>query len=170
MNVLLAASEEHTGPNRATPSGLSESESLWTRAWRFARALIVGGGATLTDFSVFTLCVRAIGINAASARLPALLAGASVQFFGSRHFAFRAATGNLPRQARLFVVFEVVSVALNWALFQFLLPRLSVLPPELVTMVASSTIFVLYNYPTRRLIIFKLAEPAVQAPERARDQ
>lgn len=126
------------------------------RARRLGRAVLVGGGASLTDFSVFVVCVRVLGITPASARLPALLAGASAQFFGSRHFAFQATAGNLSRQARLFIVFESVSVLLNWTSFQLLLPRLPLLPPELVTVMASSSVFLFFNYPMRRLVIFKL--------------
>jgi putative flippase GtrA len=143
---------------------LSRSEPWSARALRFARALVVGGGATLTDFSVFTVCVRLLGVLPASARLPALLAGASVQFFGSRLFAFRARAGSLSRQARLFVAFEAVSVALNWTLFQILLPKLPGLPPELVTWIASSSIFVLFNYPTRRLVVFRVPEAVQKDP------
>jgi putative flippase GtrA len=38
------------------------------RALRFGRALIVGGGATLADFSVFETCVRAVGIAPSACR------------------------------------------------------------------------------------------------------
>lgn len=146
----------YRGSVTALPEPTESSQS--GGALRFMRALLVGGGATLTDFSVFTLCVRGFSIAPSAARLPALLAGASLQFFGSRHYAFRAQSGNLSRQALLFALFEVVSVALNWVAFQFLLPRLAFLAPELVTIITSSTIFLLYNYPTRRLIIFRLGE------------
>src|SRR5262245_14424248 len=76
-NERLSGSETNLVHSRFV---LPEIESRSTRALRFARALIVGGGATLTDVSVFTLCVRALGISPSAARLPALLAGASLQF------------------------------------------------------------------------------------------
>ena len=62
-------------------------ESLGERALRFARALVVGSGATLVDFSVLTACIRLAQIAPTSARLPALVAGASVQFFGNRTYS-----------------------------------------------------------------------------------
>ena len=78
-------------------------ETWLTRAFRFGRALMVGSGATLVDFSIFTTCVRAIDVAPTHARLPALLAGACVQFVGNRRFTFRAQAGRLSRQLKLFV-------------------------------------------------------------------
>src|SRR5262245_26849516 len=86
---------------RAIVARLSQSsEPLFERAYRFGRALVVGGGATLTDFSVFTACVRALDVAPAAARLPALLCGACFQFFGNRSFTFRATSAPISRQAR----------------------------------------------------------------------
>ncbi len=123
---------------------------------RFGRALIVGSGATLVDFSVLTLAIRAVGLMPTTARLPALLAGATVQFFGNRAYTFRAQRGSITRQARLFLVAEVAALAMNFGLFQLLMPRLSQLPPELVSFVGTFLVFVGFAYPVRRLVIFKL--------------
>jgi hypothetical protein len=64
-----------------------QPEPPLVRALRLGRALVVGSGATLADFSVFTTCVRAAGITPSAARVPALLVGAVVQFSrpGARH-------------------------------------------------------------------------------------
>jgi putative flippase GtrA len=134
-------------------------EKLLTRAWRFGRALIVGSGATLTDFSVFTTCVRAIDIAPTTARLPALIAGACVQFVGNRSFTFRAKAGSLPRQFKLFLVAETITLGLNWSIFRLLMSRLSFVPPELVSFLGTGLVFVTFAYPVRRLIIFRLPEP-----------
>jgi len=136
------------------------SEPLLERALRFGRALIVGSGATLTDFSIFMTCVRAIDIAPATARVPALLAGACVQFLGNRTFTFRARAGSLSRQALLFLTFEALGFALNWTTFRVLLDRITFLPPELVTLLASFLVFVGFSYPIRRRIIFKLPSDA----------
>lgn len=132
-------------------------EPLSARAFRFARATLVGGGATLADIFVFTSCVRLIDMAPAAARFPALIAGACVQFFGNRSFTFRASAGSLSTQATLFVLFESIGLGLNWLLFRALLPPLRFLPSELVTFIASFAIFVSFNYPLRRLVIFKLS-------------
>ena len=89
-------------------------ESLASRALRFGRALVVGSGATVVDFSVLTTCIRAFGVAPTTARLPALLAGACVQFLGNRSFTFRAQRGSLPRQVRFFVATELAALAMNF--------------------------------------------------------
>ena len=131
------------------------SEALLTRVYRFGRALVVGSGATLVDFSIFTTCVRAIDIAPAHARLPALVAGACVQFVGNRSFTFRAQAGKLSRQVRLFLVAEVITLALNWSAFQLLLARSHGLPPELLSFLGTGLVFLLFAYPVRKLLIFK---------------
>lgn len=139
-------------------------ESLPTRALRFGRALVVGSGATLTDFSVFTTCVRAIDIAPTTARLPALIAGACVQFVGNRSYTFRAQAGSLPRQVKLFFVAEAVTLGLNWGVFRLLMTRLAFLPPEIVSFMGTGLVFVLFAYPMRRLVIFKLPDALLAAP------
>lgn len=131
-------------------------EPLLHRALRFARACVVGSGASLVDFSVLTACIRVLEIAPTAARLPALVAGASVQFFGNRTFTFRAQRGSLSRQARLFVVFELATLALNFTIYRALQPRLTLLPPEIVSLLGTFAVFVLFAYPMRKLVIFKL--------------
>lgn len=133
-------------------------ESLLTRAYRFGRALIVGSGATLVDFSIFTTCVRAIDIAPTHARLPALMAGACVQFVGSRGFTFRARAGKLSRQLKLFVAAEALTLGLNWSVFQLLIRRIQGVPPELVSFLGTGLVFVAFAYPMRRLVIFRLPQ------------
>lgn len=130
-------------------------ESVLVRLFRFGRALIVGSGATLTDFSIFTTCVRGLGVAPTIARVPALLAGACFQFFGNRSYTFRATAGRLSRQATLFVVAETITLVLNYSLFHYLAGRLSQVPPELVSFLGSFLVFVGFAYPVRRLIIFR---------------
>ena len=131
-------------------------EPLSVRAWRFARACLVGSGATVVDFSLFTTCIRVIGISPTVARLPALCVGASVQFFGNRSFTFRAQGGSLSRQARLFLVAELLTLGLNYGVFRWLVPRVPSVAPELVSFLGSFIVFVGFAYPLRRLVIFKL--------------
>ena len=134
----------------------SVPEGLLTRSYRFGRALIVGSGATLVDFSIFTTCVRAIDIAPAHARLPALVAGACVQFVGNRSFTFRAQTGRLARQLQIFVFAEAVTLGLNWSVFQLLLARIPGVAPELVSFLGTGLVFLAFAYPMRKLVIFKL--------------
>jgi len=133
-----------------------EKEPLLTRAYRFGRALIVGSGATLTDFSIFTTCVRAIGMAPTTARLPALIAGACFQFFGNRSYTFRARAGSLSRQAWLFLIAEGITLFLNYSVFRLLIRRLDMLPPEIVGFAGTFIVFAGFAYPVRRLVVFRL--------------
>jgi putative flippase GtrA len=132
------------------------SENLLVRVLRFGRALVVGSGATLVDFSIFTTCVRAIDIAPSHARLPALLAGACVQFAGNRGYTFRAQAGLLSRQLKLFFAAEAVTLGLNWSVFQLLIRRIHGVPPELVSFLGTGLVFVAFAYPVRKWVIFKL--------------
>jgi putative flippase GtrA len=135
---------------------VSPREPLVVRALRFGRALVVGSGATIVDFSVLTTCIRVVGLAPVQARLPALVAGASVQFFGNRTFTFRAQRGAISRQATLFVVAEVAALGMNWSIFWLLAPRLTALPPEIVSFLGTFIVFVAFAYPMRKLVVFRL--------------
>jgi putative flippase GtrA len=154
LSTWLAVSE--AGRVWQCPEHVSEREPLSERAWRFARALVVGSGATIVDFALLSTCIRVVGMSPTAARLPALCAGASLQFFGNRSFTFRAQSGSLSRQARFFVAAELVTLGLNFGLFSWLAPRVHGVPPELLSFVGTFVVFVTFAYPMRRLVIFKL--------------
>ena len=137
-------------------------ESLLVRALRFGRALIVGSGATLVDVSIFTTCVRALAVAPAQARLPALVAGACVQFVGNRGYTFRAQAGRLSRQLKLFVAAEAITLGLNWSVFQLLIRRIHGVPSELVSLFGTGLVFVAFAYPVRKLVIFRMPGAAVE--------
>jgi putative flippase GtrA len=135
-------------------------EPIADRLLRFGRALIVGSGATLADFSVFETGVRLIGIAPSAARLPALITGACCQFFGNRTFTFRARAGKVSRQAQLFVCAEAITLLLNWSAFQLLLTHLPpAVPPEFVGFLGTFLVFVGFAYPVRRYVVFRLPRP-----------
>jgi len=131
-------------------------ETWSVRIYRFGRALIVGSGATLADFSVFTTCVRAIGMSPTSARLPGLIAGACLQFFGNRSFTFRATQGKLTRQALLFLLAEAITLGLNFGVFRYLVARITLAPPEIVGFLGTFIVFVGFAYPVRRFVVFRM--------------
>jgi putative flippase GtrA len=142
-----------------TPSSNStrQPEPLFERVYRFVRALIVGGAATLADVTVLTTCLHVLGWSPTVARLPALLTGASVQFFGNRRFTFRAHYGRMTRQAKVFALFESAALLANWGVFSFIAPRLrAYLPPEIASFIGTFIVFVGFSYPMRRLVIFRL--------------
>ena len=143
----------------ALTAAVTGREQLIARVRRFGRALIVGGGATVVDFTVLTSCIHLFGIHPAYARLPALVAGASVQFFGHRTFTFRAQAGILARQAKLFAGIELVGLLLNMSAYELLLPRTRVLPPEILSLLGSFLVFVCFAYPMHRVVTFALSPP-----------
>ncbi len=132
------------------------AEPLLQRSLRFGRAVIVGSGATLADFSVFETCVRAVGIAPSVARLPALMTGACCQFFGNRSFTFRAQAGSLSRQARLFLIAEAFTLGLNWGIFHLLITHVEGVPPEFLSFLGTFVVFVAFAYPVRRWVIFRV--------------
>lgn len=118
----------------------------------------MGSGATLVDFSVFSTCIRWAGVAPAAARLPALCAGAFVQFIGNRVYTFRARAGSLSRQAKWFVVVELFTLVVNWLLFRLLTVHVYGVPPELLSFAGTFLVFVTFAYPMRRLI-FRVPGP-----------
>jgi putative flippase GtrA len=118
---------------------------LLERVARFARSAMVGGAATVTDFVALVLLVEVAGLTPRAANVPALVAGALVQFLGNRHFTFRAAGGAWGRQAARFAVAEAVTLALNagafWALTGAGVPYVLARP------VGTFLIFVGVSYP-----------------------
>jgi putative flippase GtrA len=144
----------------AMASTTREREPWRDRARRFVRALVVGSGATIVDFSVLAMSIHVIGLAPGAARVPALVAGASFQFFGNRTFTFRAQAGKMSRQAKLFVAAELVALFLNWNVFRLLVPRVTFLPPEVTSFLGTFIVFVGFAYPVRKLVIFRLPERA----------
>ncbi len=140
-----------------------QSEPLRVRAWRFARALMVGAAATLSDFLTLTTLIHLAAVQPQIARAPALFVGALVQFVGNRVFTFRATDGSLARHARLFFLFEAAGYAANLGLFALLVRRLPRVPPELLSFVGTFLVFVAFSYPVRRLVIFRLMKNEIAA-------
>jgi putative flippase GtrA len=125
-----------------------------TRLATFARSALTGGAATLVDLAVIGVAVGLLHASPAAANAPALLAGAVVQFFGNRCFAFRARSGGLGRQAALFVVAEAVTLLLNGALYHAVVTRvaLGVGGAMLVRALTTNAVFLLWSYPVWRRI------------------
>jgi putative flippase GtrA len=114
----------------------------------FARSLLTGGAATLVDLGVIAAAVGLFHLKPAAANAPALLAGAAVQFFGNRRFAFRS-RGPLGRQAALFAASEVVTLALNFFLYQLVVTHMALGTggAVLARAVTTNLVFVLWSYP-----------------------
>lgn len=117
---------------------------------RFVRSLAVGSAATLTDFTALILLVEGFGLSPARASVPALVAGAAVQFLGNRQVAFGATRGALSGQLARFAVAESLALALNAWVFAALL-RLGV-PYPVARALGSFGVFACVSYPLWHLV------------------
>lgn len=120
-----------------------------TRLATFARSALTGGAATLVDLAVIGLAVGVLHAPATAANVPALLAGAVVQFLGNRHFAFRAKGGDVRRQAALFALTEIVTLLLNGALYHVVATHfvLGAATAMLARAITTNAVFLLWSYP-----------------------
>ena len=103
-----------------TPEPISAVQPISRLAnWvaRSVRGLGVGAVASVVDLAVLTLLVQLLRLHPTEANVPALLAGAGVQFLGCRHLVFGAASESIKHQAVRFAVVELMTLVLNAALF-----------------------------------------------------
>jgi putative flippase GtrA len=126
---------------------------MCSRGLEVVRAGAAGAAATATDVVLLGVLV-ACGMDPRIASIPALVAGGAVNFLGNRHFAFRASSGSLARQALGYALVEVVALVLNGALYDATL----VLFPEtraafwVVRLVTSHVVFLCWSYPLWRRV------------------
>jgi putative flippase GtrA len=128
---------------------------------RFLRSLAVGSAATVTDFTALVLLVEGFGLSAQNASIPALCAGAAVQFLGNRAVAFGATHGHWRRQLARFAVAELLALALNAWVFASLL-RLGA-PYPLARVIGSFGVFAGVSYPLWHVVF----PPEDRAPRSA---
>jgi len=118
------------------------------------RAGVAGIAATAADLAVLTFLVSAMHVDPRAASGPALVAGGIVNFVGNRHFAFRARSGPLVRQAVLYTVVEVIALALNAFLYD---QSLRAFPAArsaywAVRLVSSHVVFLAWSLPLWRRV------------------
>ena len=152
---------------KLSPKGFGSENSTFTffsELATFARSLVTGSAATLADLAVLAFFVGVLSASAKAANVPALFAGAAVQFFGNRHFVFRASSGPLRRQALLFLGSEAVAMALNAALYHGVATYIPLTKVGAVVarMITTHLVFVLFSYPVSRRI-FHLPGPPTAA-------
>lgn len=118
------------------------------------RSFVAGAAATIADLMVLTLGVTVLGLSPRVASLPALVAGGVVNFFGNRHFAFRARNGSLKRQATLYAVTEIVALALNGILYDAIVRMVHphAMGAIVVRLITTHVVFVAFSYPIWRKV------------------
>lgn len=129
----------------------NHQRSRAARVLLWIRSLGVGGIATLVDLGVVVLLVEVIGLLPVYANLPALFAGAIVQFIGCRHLVFRAASAPVRRQLIEFGVVELGTLALN-AIGFHLLVSFTHVPYAVVRVGVSFLVFNAFSHPLWTLV------------------
>jgi len=114
-----------------------------------SRSVVVGLCATAGDISLLTLLVKGFGLTPQVANVPCLFLGSNIQFWGQRHFVFKASKGSLLKQAAGFASIEIVGFCINATIYHCLVTYTSVnfLAARLV---GSFLVFACYSYPMWR--------------------
>lgn len=118
------------------------------------RSTLAGGAATAVDLLVLFLCIQVLGWSPRVASVPALLAGGVVNFHGNRTFAFRATGGSLPRQATLFILSELVTLALNGIVYDLAVRTLhpGTGGAMVIRLVTQNIVFLAWSFPIWRMV------------------
>lgn len=118
------------------------------------RSTLAGGAATAVDLLVLFVCIHALGWSPRVASVPALLAGGFVNFHGNRHFAFRATSGRVERQAVLFILSELVTLTLNGVLYDLAVRTLhpTTAAALVLRLVTQNIVFLAWSYPVWRRV------------------
>lgn len=128
--------------------------SFAQKVLQLVRAGAAGLVATAVDLATLAVLVSVFHVDARLASLPALVAGGVANFVGNRHFAFRAREGSVARQAAGYAAVELVALALNGALYDFVLRSV---PGAMhaywaVRLVTSHAVFLGWSYPLWRRV------------------
>lgn len=125
---------------------MQSREPVVERIKRFARSAVVGIVATIADFAVLGLCVGLLRMPDWVGKVFSLSAGTSIQFIGSRHYAFRAQRGRLGRQLKWFVLAEAFAFVLTVVVFRVLVRYLQV-PIVVANLLSGSIVYFGFSYP-----------------------
>ncbi len=138
----------------------------WSReALQALRAGAAGIVATAVDVGVLAACVSLLHMDARLASFPALVAGGVANFLGNRHFAFRARGGSLTHQAVGYLAVELVALALNAMLYDFVLRTFPQTAGAYwaVRLATTHLVFLGWSYPLWRKV-FRVREAPSSSP------
>lgn len=134
------------GPRKPAEPREQDKVSIAAKLGRVARSLGVGAVASVVDMAVLAVLVSGLHLPSQLANVPALVAGALVQFLGCRHLVFGASNGALRRQLAGFVATEAGTLALNGLAFH-LLVTLTPVPYPLARLLGTFLVFVSFSFP-----------------------
>lgn len=121
-------------------------ESIGTTLAKFLRGSAVGIVATVVDMVVLAGLVELFGFPPQAANIPALVAGAAVQFLGCRYLVFRTSNASVGRQLSGFALTEAGTLILNGLMFHILV-SLTPLPYPIARAVGTFVVFVGFSFP-----------------------
>jgi len=133
---------------------------MWTMLQRLLKKIVhirlshsaaVGLLATVSDLVSLTLLVEWAALTPDQANLPSLALGSLIQFFGHRHYVFRAWDGRLSRQVVLFALAEAGGVGLNALAFHWIV-NATTIPFQLVRVLGGAIVFIAFSFPLWRWI------------------
>ena len=118
---------------------------------RLSHSVLVGALATFVDLGTLALLVQGMGLSPSQANIPSLTLGSLIQFFGHRHFVFKAWDGKLSRQALLFALTEFAGVGLNAVAFHFLV-QLTPIHYAAARPIGGAVVYLGFSFPLWRWI------------------
>jgi putative flippase GtrA len=129
---------------------------------RLIRSGAAGILATITDVGVLMALVSFAGMPKVTAGIPSLILGSIVMFLGHKYFVFDARrVDTLGRETVLFVVVQVIGIALSTWVFKVLLGLSPRFEPYyvLVRLVANNLVWLFYFFPLWHFVFRSPATP-----------
>jgi len=134
---------------------LASTRQLLQFEW--ARYLLVGGTATITDWSLYYYGVYVLKIPYPVSLAIAFGTSACLNFMLSKIFTFKNESKKVFRQFLLFMATGLLSYSLNLTLISILLNILNF--GHMSARIVSTLLLLLFNYGSAKFIIFKKTHP-----------
>ncbi|MGZ3686708.1 MAG: GtrA family protein [Bdellovibrionota bacterium] len=113
---------------------------------RLGRSAIVGGLATGTCIGALAIMVQFFGFSPQKANAPSLATAVLVQFFGNRHYVFKALHREALKQMIPFMLVEAAAFLLNVTFFDFVVKNTSI-HYTLVRLAGTFLVFISFSFP-----------------------
>jgi len=111
--------------------------------------------ATVTDYSVLTICTELIGLDPVVSTFIGAIAGATVAFLLGRNWTFLNKEGKVSSQGTKFLLVVGGSILLNTFGMYLATKYLSLGHYMVARILVSVTVGVCYNFPMQRYFVFR---------------
>lgn len=144
-------------PPESMPVPVAVPGGWWAESWRFLKAQVSSGAATLVDWLLVTATIGSLGARSYPLAVAlGALAGAGTDFSIKRRWVFDARADVWHAQAWRYALTSAVSLAWNELLSWVAVDRLH-LPAIPGVIGASILVGAAWNYPMHRLFVFRRA-------------